>query len=180
MTEQQYNYRLYLGLYFILFSFFFFVLLFIFFLSYYNFRAIFKVLFFYFKILLAYKILPTWSSWYPLSGNVACWSRQRSWVQTMNLLWSCFLFVFFFFIYFFSVLFFSVFLSFVFYFFNSYNKWWFLLLFFFVLIHTVSDNSINYMVGSHTKSLLIYSDIMLKWMAKTEFVPVQICTGNFK
>ncbi|CAG5132843.1 unnamed protein product, partial [Candidula unifasciata] len=44
---------------------------------------------------------------------------------------------------------------------------------------SLSQNSINFLVGSHTKSLMVYQDVMLKWMAKMEFVPVRIQVANF-
>ncbi|GFO18472.1 protein pthb1-like isoform x1 [Plakobranchus ocellatus] len=44
---------------------------------------------------------------------------------------------------------------------------------------SLADNSVSYMVAAHTKSLMVYQDVGLKWMAKTEFVPVQIRLGNF-
>uniref|UniRef100_A0A2C9K7V7 PTHB1 N-terminal domain-containing protein n=1 Tax=Biomphalaria glabrata TaxID=6526 RepID=A0A2C9K7V7_BIOGL len=44
---------------------------------------------------------------------------------------------------------------------------------------SLRENKVNYLVGAHTKSLLVYEDTTLKWMAKTEFVPVQLRIGNF-
>ncbi|KAL8618805.1 hypothetical protein ACOMHN_000233 [Nucella lapillus] len=44
----------------------------------------------------------------------------------------------------------------------------------------LSEGTINYLVAAHTKSLLVYQDITLKWAAKTEFVPVDCQVGNFK
>lgn len=45
---------------------------------------------------------------------------------------------------------------------------------------SLSEGTINYLVATHTNSLLIYQDVTLKWVAKTEFTPVQIQVGNFK
>ncbi|XP_059177174.1 protein PTHB1-like [Physella acuta] len=41
------------------------------------------------------------------------------------------------------------------------------------------ENKVNYLVGAHTNSLLVYQDSQLKWMAKSQFVPVQLRVGNF-
>uniref|UniRef100_A0A0B7AJ40 PTHB1 N-terminal domain-containing protein n=2 Tax=Arion vulgaris TaxID=1028688 RepID=A0A0B7AJ40_9EUPU len=45
---------------------------------------------------------------------------------------------------------------------------------------SLSEKCINFLVGSHTKSLLVYQDVTLKWMAKMEFVPLQVQVANFK
>ncbi|XP_005112298.1 protein PTHB1 [Aplysia californica] len=45
---------------------------------------------------------------------------------------------------------------------------------------SLSENSVNYLVGTHTKSLMVYQDYTLKWVAKMEFVPVQVRVGNFQ
>ncbi|RUS77451.1 hypothetical protein EGW08_014789 [Elysia chlorotica] len=43
----------------------------------------------------------------------------------------------------------------------------------------VGENSVNLMVAAHTRSLMVYQNTALKWMAKMEFVPVQIRVANF-
>ncbi|KAK7506674.1 hypothetical protein BaRGS_00002149 [Batillaria attramentaria] len=45
---------------------------------------------------------------------------------------------------------------------------------------SLSEGTINYMVGTYTKSLLIYQDVTLKWAAKMEHIPVQVQVANFK
>ncbi|KAK7112873.1 protein PTHB1-like isoform X2 [Littorina saxatilis] len=45
---------------------------------------------------------------------------------------------------------------------------------------SLSEGTINYIVATHTNSLLIYQDVTLKWAAKTEFTPVQCQVANFK
>ncbi|KAH9495744.1 Protein PTHB1 [Bulinus truncatus] len=45
---------------------------------------------------------------------------------------------------------------------------------------SLSENKVNYLVGAHTKSLLVYEDTTLRWMAKTEFIPVQMQIANFR
>lgn len=49
-----------------------------------------------------------------------------------------------------------------------------------VFVWAVSEGTINYLVATHTKSLLVYQDVTLKWAAKTEFTPVQCHVANFK
>ncbi|XP_033728305.1 protein PTHB1-like isoform X1 [Pecten maximus] len=44
---------------------------------------------------------------------------------------------------------------------------------------SVSDGGVNYLVGSHTKSLMVYQDCTLKWAAKLDNVPMQVCVGTF-
>lgn len=45
---------------------------------------------------------------------------------------------------------------------------------------SLSEGTINYIVATHTKSLMVYQDVQLKWAAKTEYTPVQVETANFK
>lgn len=45
---------------------------------------------------------------------------------------------------------------------------------------SVSENKINYLLGTHSKALHVYQDTTLRWMAKTEFIPVQVRVGNFR
>ncbi|KAK3791729.1 hypothetical protein RRG08_011523 [Elysia crispata] len=44
---------------------------------------------------------------------------------------------------------------------------------------SLGENSVNLMVAAHTRSLMVYQNTALKWMAKMEFVPVQISVANF-
>ncbi|XP_071103490.1 protein PTHB1-like [Haliotis cracherodii] len=50
----------------------------------------------------------------------------------------------------------------------------------FVPYTSITEGTINYMVATHTSSLMIYQDVTLKWAAKMEHIPVHICTGNMK
>ncbi|KAJ8320825.1 hypothetical protein KUTeg_002412 [Tegillarca granosa] len=42
-----------------------------------------------------------------------------------------------------------------------------------------TEGTISYLLATHTKSVAIFQDVTLKWAAKLEYVPVQICVGNF-
>ncbi|XP_071490439.1 protein PTHB1-like [Diadema antillarum] len=50
----------------------------------------------------------------------------------------------------------------------------------FYVYASLIENSINYMVGTHTGQLLVYEDVTLKWAAKLEHVPVSLCVGQFQ
>lgn len=44
---------------------------------------------------------------------------------------------------------------------------------------SVGDGGIHYLVGSHTRSLMVYQDCTLKWAAKLDIVPIQVSVGTF-
>ncbi|CAH1790036.1 unnamed protein product [Owenia fusiformis] len=44
---------------------------------------------------------------------------------------------------------------------------------------TVTEGTVNTLVGTHTNSLMVYQDITLKWAAQLQHTPVQIRLGNF-
>lgn len=48
------------------------------------------------------------------------------------------------------------------------------------LLFSVQEGTINYMIGSHTSSLLIYQDVTLKWAAQLQHIPVDLKVGNFQ
>ena len=41
-----------------------------------------------------------------------------------------------------------------------------------ITLHIVSENSVNYIIGTNTGYLLVYQDSVLKWAAKTTRPPV--------
>ncbi|XP_025097943.1 protein PTHB1-like isoform X2 [Pomacea canaliculata] len=45
---------------------------------------------------------------------------------------------------------------------------------------SLTEGTINYLVATHTKSLLIYQDVTIRWAAKTEYTPVQLQVANFR
>lgn len=49
----------------------------------------------------------------------------------------------------------------------------------FIPYGSIQEGQLNYIVGTHSKSLMILQDVMLKWSAKLDHVPVQICIGSF-
>ncbi|XP_041374621.1 protein PTHB1-like [Gigantopelta aegis] len=49
----------------------------------------------------------------------------------------------------------------------------------FIPYASLSEGTINYMIATHSSSLMVYQDVTLKWAAKMEHVPVQIRIGNF-
>ena len=44
----------------------------------------------------------------------------------------------------------------------------------------VRDGSINTLIGTHTKTLLVHEDITVKWAAQLPYVPVQARIANFR
>ncbi|XP_052813611.1 protein PTHB1-like [Mya arenaria] len=44
---------------------------------------------------------------------------------------------------------------------------------------SITEGSINYLLASHTQTLMIYQDIGLKWAAKLDSVPIMVRVGNF-
>lgn len=50
----------------------------------------------------------------------------------------------------------------------------------FVPYNSVSEGSINYLLATHSQTLMIYQDISLKWAAKLSHVPVMIKVGTFQ
>ncbi|XP_054754048.2 protein PTHB1-like isoform X1 [Lytechinus pictus] len=50
----------------------------------------------------------------------------------------------------------------------------------FFIYASLNENSIQYMVGTHTRQLLVYEDATLKWAAKLEHVPVALRIGEFQ
>ncbi|XP_030830268.1 protein PTHB1 [Strongylocentrotus purpuratus] len=50
----------------------------------------------------------------------------------------------------------------------------------FYIYASLNENSIHYMVGTHTRQLLVYEDTTLKWAAKLEHVPVALQVGEFQ
>lgn len=45
---------------------------------------------------------------------------------------------------------------------------------------SITEGTINFLIASHTQTLLIYQDISLKWAAKVDTVPVMVRVGNFQ
>ncbi|KAK6166671.1 hypothetical protein SNE40_023310 [Patella caerulea] len=45
---------------------------------------------------------------------------------------------------------------------------------------SMTEGTINYIVATTTKSLLVYQDVTLKWAAKVEHCPVQVKVANFQ
>jgi Bardet-Biedl syndrome 9 protein len=49
-----------------------------------------------------------------------------------------------------------------------------------LIVILADETVVRYMVATHTKTLMIYEDVTLKWAAQLNYVPVQIITGNFR
>ncbi|XP_060604914.1 protein PTHB1-like [Ruditapes philippinarum] len=45
---------------------------------------------------------------------------------------------------------------------------------------SITEGTINYLIASHTQTLMVYQDICLKWAAKVDSVPVMVRVGNFQ
>ena len=47
------------------------------------------------------------------------------------------------------------------------------------IYNSVSDGTTNCLVATHTKTLMVYQDVKLKWAAQLTHVPVQVKVANF-